>query len=71
MFDDRTPEQLRAELAAFNKPQEANTESLTPGASADELRVEFILRKRADQVTADDRLFLARNIAIWEANRNA
>lgn len=68
MFDDRTPEQLRAELAAYQNTQESVP--LTPGASPEELRVAYILRKRADQMTADDRSVLAKHIALWEAHRN-
>lgn len=71
MFDDRTPEQLRAELAAFQNTPESVP--LTPGAtlSPEELRANYILQKRTDQLTPEDKLFLARNIAIWEATRNA
>jgi hypothetical protein len=71
MFDDMTPEQLRAELAKFQKPESAPQ---NPGAntlSPDELRANAILKGRTDAITPDDKAFLRAEILAWEKNRNA
>ena len=64
MFDDMTPEQLRAELAKFQKPDSGLP---TPGAntqSADELRTAFILAKKTE-LTQDEKDFLRDGILSW------
>jgi hypothetical protein len=71
MFDNRTPEQLRAELAAFtNTPESVPQTPQAPGASPEELRVAYILRKKAADISPSERAEIAAEIAYWQAHRN-
>ena len=48
-----------------NNTQKSNQDN------ADELRMAAIMRKRTDQLTPDDRAFLAAGIAQWKAENDA
>jgi hypothetical protein len=45
---------------------EQNSNNLSP----DELRAQWILQKRADQITPDERTWLAAEIAKWSAQNS-
>jgi hypothetical protein len=57
--------QTKGKRAMENNTQKSNQDN------ADELRMAAIMRKRTDQLTPDDRAFLAAGIAQWKAENDA
>lgn len=69
-YTQMSVQELRDGIAAVLRPDSVSRTPEGNTQSPDELRAAYILAKRTDQITPDDRLFLAQGIAEFERTRN-
>lgn len=69
-YQDMNAQELRAGINAVLKGDSAPLNPEGSTATPDELRAQFILAKKAGDITASERQFLAQGIAEFERTRN-